>query len=64
MKRIAIVAAAVVIGTPALAADMAVKAPPMVAPPPSWTGFYLGANVGGVWTHTWDVEPAPISGRF
>ena len=35
----------------ASAADMAVKAP--LAPPPapvfSWTGFYIGANVGGMW---------------
>jgi outer membrane immunogenic protein len=34
------------------AADMAVKAPP---PPPqpifSWTGFYVGGNIGGGWGH-------------
>ena len=34
------------------AADLAVKAPP---PPPvpvfSWTGFYIGPNVGGAWTN-------------
>jgi outer membrane immunogenic protein len=33
-------------------ADLAVKAPP---PPPvpvfSWTGFYVGANIGGAWAH-------------
>jgi outer membrane immunogenic protein len=38
--------------TAARAADMAVKAPP---PPPlpvfSWTGFYVGANIGGAWAH-------------
>lgn len=35
------------------AADMPVKAPPAPAPPPafSWTGFYLGGEVGGVWSH-------------
>ena len=34
----------------ASAADLPVKAPPMVAPPVwSWTGFYVGANVGGHW---------------
>lgn len=34
------------------AADMPLKARPMAAPPPafSWTGFYIGANVGGAWT--------------
>jgi outer membrane immunogenic protein len=39
------------LGTPALAADMAVKAPP---PPPapawSWTGFYIGVHAGGGWS--------------
>ncbi len=34
----------------AYAADMAVKAPPPpVAAPFSWTGFYIGGNVGGAW---------------
>jgi outer membrane immunogenic protein len=41
----------------AQAADMPVKAPPM-APPPvlfTWTGFYLGGNLGGAWAHRdWD----------
>jgi outer membrane immunogenic protein len=32
------------------AADMPVKAPPPPPPPPfSWTGFYLGGNIGGAW---------------
>jgi opacity protein-like surface antigen len=32
------------------AADMTIKAPP--APPPlyNWSGFYVGANLGGAWT--------------
>ena len=50
MKQIPIGLAAVValMGTPALAADMAVKAPPPAAAPvASWAGFYLGGNVGG-----------------
>ncbi len=35
-------------GFPALAADLPLKAPP--APlPPSWTGFYVGAQIGGGW---------------
>ncbi len=57
MKKIAIGIAAIValIAVPALAADMAMKAPPTPAPPPapvySWTGFYVGANVGGGWSN-------------
>jgi len=33
------------------AADLPVKAPPMVPPPVvfSWTGFYVGGNVGAAW---------------
>jgi len=56
MKRlflsvIALTASAVV---PALAADLPRKAPvaaPMVPPPPAytWTGCYIGANIGGAW---------------
>jgi outer membrane immunogenic protein len=35
----------------AAAADMPVKAPPLApAPAFSWTGFYVGANVGGAWS--------------
>jgi outer membrane immunogenic protein len=41
------------LAAPAFAADLPVKAPP--APPPipmfNWTGFYIGANIGGVWSH-------------
>jgi outer membrane immunogenic protein len=51
MKKLATAIAAVaLIGTPALAADMAVKsAPRMPAPAPawSWTGWYAGLNIGG-----------------
>ena len=33
------------------AADMPVKAPSIVPSPPyNWSGFYLGANLGGAWT--------------
>lgn len=49
----------------AMAADLPLKAPPPVAAPaPSWTGFYVGANVGGVWTHsdgTWNPLPDPAT---
>ena len=36
----------------ALAADMPLKAPPPPPPPPppfSWTGFYIGGNLGAAW---------------
>jgi outer membrane immunogenic protein len=49
---IGIVAIATVIGAPAIAADLAVKAPPPPPPAPtySWTGFYLNAGGGyGLW---------------
>jgi outer membrane immunogenic protein len=47
MKKIAIAGIAALIGTPALAADMAVKAPPPPLPPPCiWCGFYIGLNGG------------------
>lgn len=50
--RITIAAAiAVLIGAPALAADMVLKAPPQTlpAPAPAWTGFYIGGNLGDTW---------------
>jgi outer membrane autotransporter protein len=43
--------AAMIVPVAAGAAELPVKAPP--APPPpafSWTGFYLGGEVGGVWS--------------
>ena len=56
MKKLLFASAALAafIGTSAFAADMAApvyKAPPPVAPVWSWTGFYLGANVGGAWAN-------------
>lgn len=47
-----LLAVAVLAAVPALGADMATKAAPApvyVPPPFSWTGFYIGANVGGGW---------------
>lgn len=61
MKKIClgIASLAALIGSPALAADMAVKAPPVVW---SWTGFYLGINGGGAWGHTaWQYTTAPFN---
>jgi outer membrane immunogenic protein len=52
MKKLATAIATIaLIGTPALAADMAVKAPAPSAPAPiSWTGWYGGFNFGGTWS--------------
>jgi outer membrane immunogenic protein len=66
MKRIlaATAAIATMMGAPALAADMAVKAPPAPAPTAfSWTGFYFGGNVGGATgpnvSESWVELPGP-----
>lgn len=50
--------------TPALASDMLVKKapPPPRAPVWSWTGFYVGANIGGGWANTDWFEDAFGSG--
>ena len=55
MRRFNCAALAAVVGigfaSVACAADMPMKAAPMVAPvaPYNWTGFYVGINGGGVW---------------
>ena len=56
----AIVASA--IAGPAMAADLSypVKAPPAYAPAFSWTGAYIGANLGGIWG-TFDNTPATMN---
>jgi outer membrane immunogenic protein len=51
------------------------KAPPPMAAPYSWTGFYVGGDIGGLWSHSgagvWDPGPNlfsfgefPIEGSF
>jgi outer membrane immunogenic protein len=49
-KTIALAAIAGLLGTPVLAAELPVKAPPPIAPAPTWTGFYLGGNIGYGWS--------------
>jgi outer membrane immunogenic protein len=62
MKRFAIAAFISLTATSAFAADMAVKAlPPVVAPIWSWTGFYIGADVGGDWARD-TVSPTIADG--
>jgi len=62
------VALAVICTPAAFAADMPVKAAPMVAPVAAynWTGFYLGGQVGGGWasntTTTIDASGAFLAG--
>jgi opacity protein-like surface antigen len=41
---------AICVGVTAHAADLPVKAPPPPPPSYNWSGFYLGANLGGAWT--------------
>lgn len=61
MKRISLaVASALLFAAPAAhAADMPLKAPPAPAPIFSWTGFYIGADVGGAWGSE-NVASAPL----
>lgn len=69
MKKlsIVIVVLAAVFGTmPALAADLALKAPPAPAPVFSWNGWYAGLNVGGSFgrasdSSTFGTPPAPFA---
>jgi outer membrane immunogenic protein len=52
LKRIGLgIALLAALSVPALAADLPVKAP-VAAPVLSWTGFYVGASVGGRWSDT------------
>jgi outer membrane immunogenic protein len=54
MRRIVVgvFAASLFLASQAFAADMPVKAPPAppAAPAPSWTGYYVGGEIGGAWS--------------
>ena len=68
MKTLATTVTAVaIIGTPAFAADMALRArpqPPALAPVYStWNGFYLGVNAGYSWSHN-GVDTTASPGPF
>lgn len=50
MRKVAVgIAAAVLMATSAFATTVKKKPPDPRPPAPSWTGFYIGANVGGAW---------------
>ena len=61
MKKSAIIFAVVgLIGAPAFAADLPVKASPPAPPAaPAWTGFYVGASAGYGWSQQ-DVLISPL----
>ena len=72
MKRIllATVAVAALGSASALAADLpqrpVYKAPVMMAPPPTWTGCYIGGNIGGAFGNasvTDNASGAEVSGN-
>src|ERR1700722_14823274 len=47
---------------PAMAADMPFKAFPPPAPIYSWTGCYVGGNLGGIWRATDNVLVGIVDG--
>jgi outer membrane immunogenic protein len=49
MRKILLAAAVLMCASSAYAADMPLKAPPVAPPAPTWTGWYIGINGGGVW---------------
>jgi len=64
MRRLSLASAALLamLASPAMAADMRAKAPVFKAPPPvavfSWSGFYVGGNIGYSWGRSrndWNV---------
>jgi outer membrane immunogenic protein len=68
MKKILVagIAVAVLCGTPALAADLPTKAEvfkaPIPAPVYSWTGCYIGGNVGYGWQNNQPYDPLAATG--
>jgi outer membrane immunogenic protein len=52
VKLLSFALAATIVGTPAIAADMALKARPAAEIAFSWTGYYVGAELGGSWSNS------------
>lgn len=65
-KSLVIVAAFVaIVARPLMAADLPTKAPSKVLPPAiSWTGFYIGGHVGGLWSHETRDTTTPLTEVF
>jgi len=63
MKLSSAIAAIALIGTPAFAADMAVRAPAHV-PVYNWTGWYVGGNAGASFGNVNTDFNAPVSATF
>ena len=49
MRKICFLTALLALSGTAFAADLPVKAPPARAMPATWSGCYIGANIGGGW---------------
>jgi outer membrane immunogenic protein len=63
MRKLLLMSAALaMMGVPAFASDLQLKAPPRPAPVWSWTGFYIGGNFGGGWAQSDWLEDAAQSG--
>jgi len=62
MRRILLAGVALLVAAPAFAADIPARvvtkaAPVAVAPSFSWTGLYIGGNVGGLWSRKEFTSP-------
>ncbi len=65
LSSLACIASAFALTQMAVAADLPVKAPPYRAPvvaPYTWTGCFVGGNVGGLWAHKEWIDNTPGGG--
>jgi outer membrane immunogenic protein len=58
MKRALLVSALMLAAPAAQAADMALKAPPPLAPACVWCGWYIGGSIGYGWGNSGNVVPS------
>jgi outer membrane immunogenic protein len=54
MRTFWVALGSIALASSAMAADLPVKAPALLraAPVQTWTGFYVGGDMGGLWTHS------------